>query len=198
MSKPDLIQRRFFERKEFTIEENGVTITQKNMVESKKHLLRFEDLPPHPEEVTIASRKTFLAVMILSFFALVSSPLLFKKDGWEFGVTMWVLCFFFWAIFLVGRKSYYVYSHNKIGLLLFKKSPTAEKVQEFLKDLFAARNDYLIRKYGKFSDLDALEDKMGRLNFLRSQEVIGDEEYERKTEEFQGKKSNGPVGFNQQ
>ena len=184
--------------KEFTIEENGVTISQKNMVESKKYLLRFEDLPPHREEVTIASRKTFLAVMILSFFALAASPLLFKRDGWEFSVTMWILCFFFWVIFLVGRKSYYVYSHNKVGLLLFKKSPSAERVQEFVKKLFAARNDYLIRKYGKFLDTDAFEDKMGRLNFLRSQEVISDEEYERKIEEFQGGKSNGPVGFNQQ
>ena len=184
-----------FERREFTIEENGVTVFFKNLVQSNKQFLRFENVPARSEELTRGSRRLFLAVIILTFLALVSSPLLFQKDGWEFGVTMWILCVFFWIGFIFARKSFIMFVQNKAGLILFKDNPSPQKVSDFIKKVFEARNAYLLKKYGQFTEADPLEDKMGRLNFLRAMEVVNENEFEAKSKEFKGLKTIGQVGF---
>ena len=201
MKTPDLVQRRFlFERREFIIEENGVTALTKNSVESNKQFIKFENIAPRSSEITTASRKVFFAVMIVTFFALVSSPLLFERDGMPFAVFMWLLCLPFWTGFFVGRRSYIVFKHDNFILILLKKKPSAKAVDEFLGKLFAARNSFLIKTYGKFSDADSFENKMGRLNWLRAQEVISTQEFESKREEFLKSvgRSTGPIGFSQQ
>ncbi len=53
----------------------------------------------------------------------------------------------------------------------------------------------LEKKYGNFSNEESFENKLGRLNYLRAQEVINEKEFETKREEFKGPKSSGPVGF---
>jgi|ERR1700722_15630008 len=195
MEKPDLIQKRMLEKREFTLEGNGVNVLTKNLVESNKLFVKFENIPPRSQELTSGSRKLFMAVIILTFLALVSSPLLFQRDGWEFGVTMWILCIFFWVGFIFGRKSYIFFKQNNTGVVFFKNKPSAQKLDDFIKKLFVARNVYLLKKYGQFSDVDTFEDKMGRLNYLRAQEVISEEEFETKIKEFKGVKPAGPFGF---
>jgi hypothetical protein len=184
-----------FEKREFTIEENGVTVFFKNLVQSNKQFLRFENVPPRSEELTRGSRKLFLAVIVLTFLALVSSPLLFQKDGWEFGVTMWILCLFFWIGFIFARKSFIMFVQNKAGLILFKDTPSSQKVSDFIKKFFETRNAYLLKKYGQFTEGDTIEDKIGRLNFLRTMEVISEGEFEAKSKEFKGLKPAAQVGF---
>lgn len=184
-----------FEKREFTIEDNGITVFFKNLVQSNKQFLLFENVPPHSEELTRGSRKLFLAVIILTFLALVSSPLLFQKDGWEFGVTMWVLCVFFWIGFIFARKSFIMFMQNKAGLILFKGKPSPQKVSDFIKKVFETRNAYLLKKYGQFTEADTLDDKMNRLNFLRAMEVISEDQFEAKSKEFKGLKPAAQVGF---
>lgn len=200
MKSPDLIQKRFFfERREYSIEENGVTALTKNLVESNKQFIRFEDIAPRPTEITQASRKVFLAVMIVTFFALVSSPLFFQNDGRPFAVFMWLLCLPFWFGFFFGRRSYIVYRQDNYILILLKNKPSAQSVDEFVKKLFTARNSFLLNTYGKFSVADSLENKMGRLNWLRAQEVIGIQEFEIWRGELLKNtgEAAGPIGFSQ-
>lgn len=201
MNTPDLVQKRFlFERKEFTIEENGVTVFAKHLVESSKQFIPFESIPPRPKEIATASRKLFFAVIFFTFFALVSTPLFFQKDGWEFALFMWLLCIPFWFGFFYGYRSCIIYKSEKHLLVLLKNKPSAVSVEEFLKKLFVQRNLFLLKTYGKFSDVDSFEIKMGRLEWLRVQEVIDAREFESKREELlrAAGRSTGPVGFSPQ
>ena len=199
MKPPDLIQSKWLRKVELTLEPDGVVIFDKSLWGSKKVHVYYENIPPKAEEITVSSKKLFGWAIFTSVLTMICIPVAFfgTKHGDAFAPVFWgVFALFFWLMAFNSRKSLIVYSQNGARFVLFRSLPSSEAVDVFIKKLFASRNIYLQKKYGRFLDEESLESKINRLNFLRAQEVITEENFEAKREEFlKGKKPSGPMGF---
>jgi hypothetical protein len=79
---------------------------------------------------------------------------------------------------------------------LLSDNPSATEVDQFIKKLFMFRKDYLLRKYGRFADEEGLESKLARLNLLRAQEALTEDEFELRRRSLSApRKPSGPIGF---
>jgi hypothetical protein len=70
----------------------------------------------------------------------------------------------------------------------------------FIGKTFEARNAYLHSRYGQFSAEQPLPERLARLDFLRNQEAITDEEYQRLRKQCAGSRGvfaqpEGLIGF---
>lgn len=196
MKTPDLIQSRMFHKVKLTLEQDGIAVDESNLTRSSKTHVYFESIPPKSSELTISSMRFLFAAIIMSVVALICLPLAFvSKADWSAPVIWGIIAVSLWFGFFSSRKSLIRFIQNGSGLNLYKSKPSEEAVEQFVKKMFRFRNACLLKKYGRFSDVDSFEDKMGRLNYLRAQEVIGEEEFEIKSKEFKGVKSMGPLGF---
>ena len=198
MKEPDLTQRRFLTKKEFTLEENGVAVFEKNLSRSKKYHVYFENIPPKGQEFTAGSKGFIVGSVIAAILAIICFIVLLipgNKVEWDAPIFWGIMAAFLWALYFSTRKALLLFAQNGAGLVLFKDKPSPQNVESFVKKVFQQRNNYLLKKYGRFSDQETFENKMGRLNFLRAQEVIAESEFESKREEFTGKKPTGTLGF---
>jgi len=202
MKAPDLIQSRILRKVELTLEPDGVVVHDKSPGRSQKTHIYFENIPPKAQEITVTSKKLFGAAIIFTVLTLVCIPVAFagKEKGDDMVPLFWGgIAFITWLAAVVSRKSLVVYAQNQTRLVFFKNKPSEEAVDAFVKKLFMFRNNYLLKKYGRFLDEESFENKMARLNFLRTQEVISEDIFESKREDFmKGKKPSGPLGFAQQ
>jgi hypothetical protein len=198
MKTADLTQARLLVKKEFTLEENGVAVFEKNLSRSKKYHVYFDNIPPKAQEFTVGSRGFVAGAVVAAILTAFCSILLLipgTKVEWDAPIFWGIMAIILWAFYFSTRKALLLFVQNGGGLVLFKDKPSAQSVDSFVKKLFQQRNNYLLRKYGRFSNEESFENKMGRLNYLRTQEVITEQEFEAKREEFTGKKTTGPLGF---
>jgi hypothetical protein len=198
MKEPDLRQVRLLVKKEFTFEENGVAVFEKNLSRSKKYHVYFDNIPPKAQEFTAGSSGFIVAAIIAVILAVSCFILLLipgAKVEWDAPIFWGIMALLLLGLYFTTRKSLLLFIQNGAGLALFKNKPSAQRVESFVKKLFQKRNDYLLKKYGRFSTEESYENKMGRLNYLRAQEVITEQEFEARRDELTGKKSTGPLGF---
>lgn len=196
MKVPDLIQSRMFHKVKLTLETDGIAVDESNVSRSSKTHVYFESIPPKSSELTVGSAKVFAGAIIMSIVTVVCLPLAFmSKADWSAPVVWGIVSAILWFGFFASRKSLIRFVQNSSGLNLYKGKPSEKSVEDFIAKMFECRNAYLLKKYGKFSETDSFEDKIGRLNYLRAQEVISEEEFEKKIEEFKGIKPAGPFGF---
>jgi hypothetical protein len=185
-----------FHKVKLTLEPDGIAVDESNITRSSKTHIYFESIPPKPSELTIRSMKFLAGAIIMSIVALICLPLAFgDKADWSAPVVWGIVATILWLGFFFSRKSLIRFVQNGSGLNLYKGRPSEKALEEFIKKMFECRNAYLLKKYGRFSETDNFEDKMGRLNYLRAQEVITEEEFETKSKEFKGVKPAGPFGF---
>jgi hypothetical protein len=199
MKTPDLIQSRMFHKVKLTLEPDGIAVDERNLSRSSKTHVYFESIPPKSREITVSSRKITFAAIIVTILAVICLPLAFTpgaKNGWEAPVFWCVVAAILWTGFFSSRKSLIKFVQNNSGLNLYRNKPSEKAVDEFVQKMFRLRNAYFQKKYGRFLDEESLENKMARLNYLRAQEVLSEEEFESRREEFtKGNKPSGPLGF---
>jgi hypothetical protein len=198
MKAPDLTQTRGLEKREFTLEDTGVDICEKNLSSSKKYHVYFENIPPKAQEFTSGSRGLIAGAVIAASLAVICLILVWTpgtKVELDAPIFWAVTAVILWFLYFSRRKALLLFVQNGTGLILFKDKPSTQSVDSFVERLFQQRKKCLLKKYGRFLDEEGFENKMGRLNFLRTQEVITEQEFERKREEFTGKKLPGPLGF---
>ena len=199
MNEPDLIQSSLFDNREFTVERDGITVRMKGLARSQKFHVAFENIPPKSEELTTGSKKLLIWSIIVSFLAVVCIPVAFsgKEKGDGVVPLFWGgIAVVLWFAFFCSRKSLIVFVQDGAGLVLLKDIPSPSKVEAFIKRLFLFRKDFLLNKYARFVDEESLESKLARLNFLRSQGVLTEQEYEFRRKSLTGARQTiGPLGF---
>ena len=194
MNVPDLTQKRGTERKEFSLGETGVDVCEKNFSTSKKFHVYFENIPPKSQEFTDGPKSLIMGTIVAAVLASICLILaLIPSTSVKADAPI------FWAvtslILSAKRKTLLLFVQNGAGLVLFKDKPSLQQVESFVEKLFKQRKIFLLKKYGRFSDEEGFEDKIARLSYLRAQEVISEQEFEAKREEFSAKKPSGSLGF---
>src|ERR1022692_2107455 len=201
MKSPDLIQSTGLHKVELTLEADGISVFEKNFSRSNKTHIYFENIPPTSSEFTPGSKRVLVGSIVFSILAAVCLPLAASKiAAWSAPLVWGVVAGIFWIGYYSSRKSLVRFIQNGAGLNLYKDKPSEKAVDEFIKKMFEFRKKYLLKKFGHFLDEESFENKMNRLNYLRARDVINEQEFDSKREEFSMgiNKPPGPVGFAQQ
>lgn len=199
MKTPDLIQSSLFDRREFAVETDGISVQMKSLARAQQYHVQFENIPSKPEEFSVSSKRLLTAGILFSIFAVISFGIAVggkEKDGWSIFLVWSVVAAAIWVWFLVTKKSLILYIQNGAGLVLLKDVPSAAAVEKFIKKLFLYRKEFLLKKYGRFADGESIESKLGRLDMLHSQGVLTEAEFEFRRRDLNSTgKTSGPIGF---
>jgi hypothetical protein len=199
MNPIDLKQSRGLHKVELTLEADSILVFEKNLSGSKKTYVRYESISPKPVEITTNHKRLLVAAIIFSLIGIFIWSSLFSvggKNDWS-SLVAWILIpAIFWFFFFLSRKSIVRFAQSGQGLSLYKDRPSTNEFEDFVKKLFVARNEFLVKKHGKFLDEEDYAAKMNRLSFLREQEAITEQEFDARHKEFAArKKPPGPLGF---
>ena len=192
-----------FHKVELTLEPDGIAVYEKNLSISHKTHINFEDISPKSSESTSGSKNYLIIAIILTALTLISVPAAFASGGKgdSFVPMFWgVIAAILWIAYFSSCKSLIQFSQNGSVLNLYKNKPSEQMVDAFIKKMFEFRKNHLLKKYGRFLAEENFENKIARLNYLRAQDVLSEEEFESKREEFSSgsKKPSGPFGFSPQ
>jgi hypothetical protein len=202
----DFSQRTLLTGRFYKLERNGVAVTTKTLLSTHSFHVPFESIPPKAEEITSSPRKWLVASIVFSVITLIATPILLTQSqrtaGDLAGIWFWgglaALC---WVVFFFKRASLLIYAQGAgVPLILFADRPSSEEVKAFVRKLFLARNKFLREKYARFAPAEPLSDRLARLEFLRDQEVLPEEEYQflRRQESGDAPRTQGPAGFARQ
>jgi hypothetical protein len=151
MKTPDLIQSRMFNKAEFTLETDGISVSEKNLSRSKKTHIYFENIPPKPSELTTSAKKVFIGAIAFTLLAVVCLPLAFaKKAAWSAPAVWVVVAAIFWIGFYFSKKSLIRFVQNGSGINLHRNKPSENAVEEFIEKMFQSRNAYLLKNTDGF------------------------------------------------
>ena len=202
MQAADFSQRTLLTSRNYVLERDGVAVTAKSFLSSHTFRVPFENIPPKAEEITTSPRKWLVASIVFTLITLIVLPVLIKSGQTTpsdlAGVWFWgIIAAICWVVFFFKRASLLIYAQGQNALVLFADRPSREEVMAFVRKLFAARNKFLRDKYARFAPVEPLSDRLARLNFLRDQEVLSEEEYQfmRRQETGESPRTGGPVGF---
>lgn len=199
MKAPDLIQTKGFHKVEFTLETDGIAIFEKKWSISQRIHVYYENIPPKATEINFGERRVGGGAIFFSCLAIITLVLaFFKVADWSAPLVWGTVAAIFWVGYMISRKSFIRFMQNGNGLNLHRNKPSVEAVSAFIQKMFQLRNIYLLKKYGVFLDEESVENKLTRLNYLRSQEVISESEFEAQRLEFvngRTKPAPGPLGF---
>lgn len=193
-------QGRFLRTRHFKLERDGIAVTQKTLVSSRRYHIAYECIPPKAEEISLGNTRLLGASIIFSLLAVVCILVWMfssKSEGWAAVLVWGGLAAGCWLMFFLTRASLLIYAQNQGALVMYADTPTREAVARFVRQLFAARNEFLKLKYGRLSLDQPLSQRLAYLELLRDQEVIGEEEYRqlRKLQSDAPFERTGPLGF---
>lgn len=202
LQTPDFKQRRYLRKREYWFEETGVEVRESSGVSSRKYHVYFEHIPPKSEEVTTGSFRPRAYAIILMVCAGSCVPFgMAVKESLYYGLAgFWmVLALFAAGIFLAARATWLVFAtQERAGLWVYRTRPSSEAVSEFISELFRRRNAHLCARYGQFDGPEPVDEKLRRLEYLRSQEAIENEQYDELRSWLLNRPStSGPCGFAQ-
>jgi hypothetical protein len=177
-------------------------VTENTPLSSHRRHVYYEEIPPRSEELTLLPRKLLGCAILFSLLAVFGIVAFMatenKKPGDGFSILFWsVPAALFWICFFLGRSSVLIFMQGPGLIVLFADRPSREAVDAFVKQLFKFRNLHLRAKYGQFSPDEPLAERLRRLELLRGQEAITEEEYQSmsRKQKSGALESQGPIGF---
>lgn len=196
-----LIQRKFFSRQEFTLNEDSLNVKLSNLTSAEEINIPYEEI----DTSKISSRKEAdnLMLLITVFMMIVFIVNLFSPQIEGDESKSGLKTFFFIVTFLCAVITYLKYksvifiptSFNG-QLELHTDNPTKDKFESFVKSLSKRIDDYLLVKYGTI-DLDLpKEPQLANIAWLKERKIISQEQFVELKAQLKGKDAtNNPVGF---
>jgi hypothetical protein len=200
MDKSDFTQRRFFSGRQFKLERDGVEVSETNWLNSRRYHVPYECISPKSEQITSANRKVLSASLVFTVITIVCAVVVSvgRESDAVSTILFWgLISTVCWVGFFVSRVSVMVYAQNNGILVLFADIPSQGEVARFVRRLFEARNAFMRAKYGRLSLDQPIAQRIAKLEMLRDQDVISEQEFNRlyKLQSDDRIEPLGPVGF---
>lgn len=196
----ELFQRAFIFTKKFVITSRGVDFSFSLPFSKVSGSHDFEEIGAKIHTVETESVETIIFLCIIAIvIVLVLIELLNGEVKWPalfvFTCLFLITYYFRWSYKVL--KSFTAIESQTVTLKLFVNSPSKEEVMAFAKKIIAARNNYLVLKYGKI-DVDIPYDQLiGRFVWLRDNGLIAEETFLKlKEEASKATNKTGTIGFN--
>lgn len=176
----EIKQRRLFTKREYNILENKLHYKTSYIGGESEGVVSFENLSK--EKTT--HKTTNNIILALSLFILVLAGMSFsyrndKDSDPEMWIAFTILGIVLLAIyFFMNENSWKIRTHNNGYLFLFKNSPNANVVNEFISKLFIERDKYLKEQYLSLDPNLSYETQVNDLKWLRNVEAISKKEFD--------------------
>ncbi len=192
MPKPDLYdlpngdvvfnQRHFLRRHEYRLADNGVYVAENWMTGSIKYKVDFENIPKESTEVTVSSKAYLWFSFVLAALTITTGLMLLFHLNVGLGTPLiWgVLTVLMGGLFFLSRQHFLVFRPpaGSEPLILFKDKPDRRLLEQFLTRVQTRKKDYLRRTYLRADGLP-LADAVNKLKWLKEQEIITGDEFEK-------------------
>ena len=200
MDNSDFTQRRFFSGRQYKLERDGIAVSETSWLNSRRYHVPFECIPPRSEQITSANRKVLTASLVFTVITIVCAVVVTvgRESDAVSTILFWgLISAICWVGFFVNRVSVMVYSQNNGILVLFSDVPSQDEVARFVRRMFEARNAFMRAKYGRLSLDQPIAQRISKLEMLRDQEVISEQEFNRlyKLQADDRSAPLGPIGF---
>ncbi|MBS0031816.1 hypothetical protein ACTJJ0_32790 [Chitinophaga sp. 22321] len=189
MVKYSLHQRNYlFHEKWFEIKADGLTIRNKQLLNSSEYYLKFEDIGIK----TIKSKSGHKGWLIGVFFLAGISALLYVEEinhekvghnAYLFYLVAAILCFLAY-LFTYKRLIYLAHNNNSSAITFLIDNPSKAELSDFIGVLKEKRKAYLLDKYGQISTLLSYEQQHQNILWLHNVDALSHEEYLSKKQEL--------------
>lgn len=187
-------QRRLFHKITSTIYHEGVHVEYKTLFTEKEYALQFKSILNEPEkEITYSKWWLFGCVLCFLWTMLIAFHTSDEKFLGNFILVLSFLSFTAFK-FYISIKNIYVLAKYPNWLFFYKKIPSEDAVNDFIKLIYTKKEEYEsieINKNYNMSKLDGLE----RLSVLLQNGHITKEEYEKVKAEMINKDDDSGFGF---
>ncbi len=184
--KLELHQKRFFITRTMKIYDNKIFYKSSKFGTESEINVPFEELTNFKESHVVAN---FYVLLISGFLFLFSFVSIISRNDKDFDPDIWI----FWTIgFFISIAGYFILSENlwKIKvqnntyLFIYKKNPEKKEVNEFIKNLFEARDKYLVETYSELNKNVSYEAQLNNLQWLKKVDAINKATLEKKCGEL--------------
>jgi hypothetical protein len=196
-----LEQRYLLKKKEFELKEKGIVIRTHEFSEYAEVTVPYEDITRDSTISKSSSKRWFIAGTVFLLIALIC--IIYRLTGEDvdsFNLVVWAICAAVcFGIYILKYESIKkIMLTNGKAIYFFLDKPNDKIFNEFICNLYIKRNEYLKERYAKIDTDLPLEQMLYRINWLKENEIINNDEFvELKTLITEGKKSHS-VGFQPQ
>jgi hypothetical protein len=176
------------DRYHYTIEDTGIRLVKKRLASTSDTFVEFEDVGS--KTIRESSRK-LIWLIIAALFFIIGTAVLFKRlgggkvgDGAE--IFHYSTSLLFLLIFLMTRKNvlYLAQSDNTNAIEFLAAKRYKDKVDQFIKALLQARDEYLINKYSFLDEFLPYDQQYNNLVWLYNLKLLTKEQLKSKIEEL--------------
>ena len=197
-----LIQKSGFKTSIFSIEDTGLLVQTKSKQNSTELHYPFEQIKTNRATALDHNKGVLTLALVFAGIALLVFIMSFTDQTIEWiAAPLWgIISLGLFAIYFRTRKRkfYLQTTENKIIAFVTSKN-TFDTVNDFIEELIAERNLYLISKYGNLTKNLEYGHQLESLNWLLNNRAISKEKYDEKVNElnilFNSHLSNKPIGF---
>jgi hypothetical protein len=194
-------QKTAFRSTKFIIEDTGLLIQEKSKQNQTELHYPFEQIKTNRATVLDHNKSVLTLAVIFAGIALLVFIMSFSDKTVEaIAAPLWlsVSALLFLVYFKTKRKKLFLQTENKPIQFLADKS-NFEIANNFIEQLLAERNLYLVSKYAKLNRNLAFGPQLDNLNWLLNNRAISKVQYDEKVQElnflFNGHLGNKPIGF---
>ena len=179
---------KFFNRKWFKIDDEGLSVSSKSLSKSDEVFIKFEDIGVRVIKSKSGKKGWLIATIV--FLLLSAGMFFFEKSGGDTDknafVVYLILAIISGTIFLLTfKRSFYLADNNNKNAIEFLiDKPSKEKLADFIDILKLERKKVLITKYGQITNLLSYEQQLNAINLLNAVQALTKEEYETKLAEL--------------
>ncbi len=187
-----LTQEKIFEKRVFTIQNNGLDVNIESPKGNQKFLIPFEEVGTRKFYKSASKVVPYIVIAIFGIILLILTySYVFTESSMNEGtflvnIIVWPIIIL--IIFLSSKQKSVFLVGSQRSIEFFADVPSEQEVENFLDKLIITTKVYLKEKYGKI-DLDIPEEILiQNLLFLKNTDIITNDEYEELKKEYKLKK----------
>lgn len=177
----EIIQNRIFTKRQAKILENKLVYKSGTLFGKETEInIPYEDLMRYKESYIVVTPALTITLGVFTFITIICFAYKNDKDFEPNAWVVWGLITLFTAIlFFVNRENLWkLKTSNNTYFFLFKKTPSKSKVDQFIEDVFLARDNYLKETYFRLPSKNMLyESQKNNFDWLYRIEVIDKNEH---------------------
>lgn len=190
-----------FNKKWFTLTEQGLQVKQKSLFSSNEYFLNYEDIGSKIVKSKAGRKGWLIATASLFSLSLILFIIRIAGEDIEKGAELFYLltgsiCF---LVYLITYKStfYLAQSGNTNAIEFLADKPTKEKLEWFIGQLKSKQKEVLLEKYGVLNKNLSYETQYHNLTWLRNGNVLTKNEFRDKLKQLDNLYSQtNRIGFN--
>lgn len=185
LGRPDFYQRRSLRKHSFWIKEKSLKVKYSTITSTSVHEIPFENISNEYFETTSYSNALiFFSITFAAVATLVTLVNLINTPSPTTIFIHWAIAILLILITYFSKQSLkYLYSSPEV-LVFFKNKSSEKSLNNFISDIFDARNSYLKENYTLLENELTVVESIERIKALLDLEVITKEEFETLKKQF--------------